>query len=268
MSLGHVGVNLVVGSDGSSLGGLEFAHGGLELDLGEAELLVHVASVLPGFTGSGSGSSVSGGSTLLVVDHSLEVSDSLSEDISPVVGSSQGGLSLSDGHSSAASPVFEGSGHFVDVFVSSVNSILGDTDRMDGSTVMGVGSFHGTMGNSSSSGGSRSVPLGSIVSSDGSVVGSDSSLESHGESMHKLLDVASVVVGSEVGESLVMSVGDESHVLLHESSSGSLSMSVSGHAVEERSICEVSLLDRLGAVSALDLLLVEDVVFIYRSDLA
>lgn len=45
-------------------------------------------------------------------------------------------------------------------------------------------------------------------------------------------------------------------------------MSVSGHAVEERSICEVSLLDRLGAVSALDLLLVEDVVFIYRSDLA
>lgn len=80
MSLSHVGVNLVVGSDGSSLGGLEFAHGGSECDLGETELLGHVASVVPGSTGSGSGSSVSGGSKLLVVDHSLEVSASLSED--------------------------------------------------------------------------------------------------------------------------------------------------------------------------------------------
>jgi hypothetical protein len=256
-------VDLSVGSDGSSLGGSESAHGSGELDLGETEPLGSGLSVSPGFSGSSRSSSVSGGSSLLMVDHSCEVSSSSLEDVSPVMGSSQSGLSHLDGMSSAGSPVSEAMGHFVDVTVSSVNSSLGGMDGTDGSNVMDVGSSYGGMGGMSSFFGVSSVLLGMGVSSHGSVVGSDSSLEVHGESMHELLDVASVVVGLEVSESVVTSVGDESHVHLHKSSSGSLSLFESGSVVEERKITEVGVL-----LDDSNLLLVESVVSISGSDFA
>ena len=86
-SLSSVGLDLSVGSDGSSLGGFVSAHGDRELDLGETELLTDGTSVFLGFGGSGSSSSVSGGSSLLMVYHSSEVSSSGLEDLYPVVGS-------------------------------------------------------------------------------------------------------------------------------------------------------------------------------------
>lgn len=245
-SLSRVGVDLFVGSDGSSLGGSVSAHGDRELDLGETELLTDGTSVFLGFGGSGSSSSVSGGSSLLMVDHFCEVSSSGREDVFPVVGSSHGGLSHLLGLSSANLPESEVFGHILDVKVSFKNYSSGSIDSMEGSTEMGVGSLHGGMGGMSSFFGASSVLLGNIVSFDGSVVGSDSSLEGLGESMHELSDVASVVVGLEVCESVVASAGGESHVLLNKFSSGNLSLSKSGFVVEERKISEVGvLLDNL-----------------------
>lgn len=196
----------------------------------------------PGSSGSGSSSSVSGGSSVLMVDHLLEVSSSGPQLDQPEVGDVLGMLSLLDGLSSLASPHLEGCGRTADVTVSSVNSIVGGMDGTDGSDVMGVGSAHGGMGVSSSSLGVSSVLLGNGVSSDGSVVGSDSSLEGLGESVHEVSDVPSVVVGLEVGEGVVVSAGSESLVLLDESGSGSVGLFEGGHVVEERKISEVGVL--------------------------
>jgi len=236
-----VGINLFVGSDGSSLGGFESAHGGSELDPGEAELLAHGLFVSPSLGGSGSGSSVSGGSDLLVVDHLSELRLSGPAAEQPEVGDVLGVLSLLDGLSSLTSPLLEGCSHSVDVPVGGVNSPDGSTNGLLGSDVMGVGSAHGGMGGRSGSLGVSSVPLGNGVSSDGSVVGSDSSLELLGESVHELSDEASVVVGPEVGEGVVASTGSESHVLLDVLRSGSVGSSEGGHVVEERKISEVAM---------------------------
>jgi hypothetical protein len=203
--------------------------------------------VFPSLGGSGSGSSVSDGSSLLVVDHLSELHLTGPDAEQPEVGFVLGVLSLLDGLSSLASPHLEGSGSPVHFLVGIMFSDDGGTNGLLGSDVMGVSSAHGGMGGRFSFLGVSSVLLGNGVSfDDGSAVGSDSSLERLGELVHELSDESSVVVGLEVGEGEVASVGSESHLLLDVPLSGSVGSSEGGHAVEERKISEVGVLFNWG----------------------
>jgi len=152
-SSSDVSVDLLVGRDGSSLGAFESMLGSNGRDSGEAEFLSSGLSLSPGLSGSGSSSSVSGGSSFLVADHGGEASPTGLEHVSPVVGLYQGGLSLLNGVSSGSSPALEGTSHSADVEVGSLDSSDGGTNGALGSAVMGTGSADGPMGALSGLGG-------------------------------------------------------------------------------------------------------------------
>jgi hypothetical protein len=155
--------------------------------------------------------------------HCLEVSDGYFHFCVPDSASPFGVITLLNSSLQNASPVFK-------VVANRFNLEVGSDDRFESSSLNSFSfsmMLHGRLELAKSSdfgsSGSFRYTLGVLVSFSGSYMGLDSSLKSFSELVHNFLGPSGVVMGFEVGKSLVLSLGSESHVLSNEFHSSGLS---------------------------------------------